>query len=341
MRPHTDPRPGHTGRAEHPRVDVVVQRLVHSGLVDADRADEAGAVVRAALTAPLGGEAPLRRRLAEVAGYVGGALVVAAALVFLAEEWDALSTPGRVATLTVIGLVLFGAAAVARTGRTDAADRQVRRRLSGALACGAVAALGSGVGVYVDAQVGDRSSVPWLSAWAAALLVAVAGYLLAHSALGHLVLAVCAYMVVNAAVEVAEQDSGVVLGLLTAALGLGWVVLAERHAWWERYVGLATGCALVLVGAQTPVLAADGAWVGYLLTASAAAAAVVLYTRSRALPYLVAAVAGITLVVPEALLDWTQGSLGPVGALLVTGVTLLGASLLGLRLRQEVGAPAQ
>ena len=52
-----------------------------------------------------------------------------------------------------------------------------------------------------------------------------------------------------------------------------------------------------------------------------------------------AVVAAITLVVPEALLDWTDGSLGTAGMLLATGVTLLVASLLGLRLRQEVGTP--
>ncbi|HWL97180.1 MAG TPA: hypothetical protein VNP20_07520, partial [Nocardioidaceae bacterium] len=57
----------------------------------------------------------------------------------------------------------------------------------------------------------------------------------------------------------------------------------------------------------------------------------------RAVPYLGAAVAALTLAVPEALLDWTDGSLGPVGVLLVSGVTLLVAGLLGLRLRKEVG----
>ncbi|HEX6485476.1 MAG TPA: hypothetical protein VF012_02095, partial [Nocardioidaceae bacterium] len=53
-------------------------------------------------------------------------------------------------------------------------------------------------------------------------------------------------------------------------------------------------------------------------------------------PYLAVGVVGVTLAVPEALLDWTEGSLGTAGVLLVAGVTLLGASLLGLRLRKEV-----
>ena len=60
-----------------------------------------------------------------------------------------------------------------------------------------------------------------------------------------------------------------------------------------------------------------------------------VYVAKRAWPYLLAGVAGVTLAVPEALLDWTEGSLGTAGVLLVAGVTLLGASLLGLRLHGE------
>jgi hypothetical protein len=53
-------------------------------------------------------------------------------------------------------------------------------------------------------------------------------------------------------------------------------------------------------------------------------------------PYLAVGVIGVTLAVPEALLDWTEGSVGAAGVLLVSGATLLAASLLGLRLRREV-----
>jgi len=42
----------------------------------------------------------------------------------------------------------------------------------------------------------------------------------------------------------------------------------------------------------------------------------------------------VVLVVPEALNDWTRGSLGSASALLVAGVALL-ASALGLRLHHE------
>ena len=45
-------------------------------------------------------------------------------------------------------------------------------------------------------------------------------------------------------------------------------------------------------------------------------------------------VIGATVVVPEFLYDVTDGSLGASGVLLVAGLTLLGGSLLGLRIRR-------
>jgi hypothetical protein len=45
----------------------------------------------------------------------------------------------------------------------------------------------------------------------------------------------------------------------------------------------------------------------------------------------------MTLVVPEALHDWTNGVRVPRGSLLIAGLTLLAASAIGLRLRREVG----
>jgi hypothetical protein len=43
--------------------------------------------------------------------------------------------------------------------------------------------------------------------------------------------------------------------------------------------------------------------------------------------------------VPEAVADWTDGSLGAVGGVLLTGVTLLIASATGYRLRADQGRP--
>jgi hypothetical protein len=76
-------------------------------------------------------------------------------------------------------------------------------------------------------------------------------------------------------------------------------------------------------------------WLGYLLTLLVVVGGVALYLGKVAWPYLAAAVIGVTLVVPEAVSDWTDGSLGVVGGVLVAGVTLLLASFAGFRLRDE------
>jgi hypothetical protein len=51
----------------------------------------------------------------------------------------------------------------------------------------------------------------------------------------------------------------------------------------------------------------------------------------------VVGVVALATVVPEAVLHYTHGSLGAGAALLVVGLSIVGASVLGLRLRHEVG----
>jgi hypothetical protein len=92
-----------------------------------------------------------------------------------------------------------------------------------------------------------------------------------------------------------------------------------------------------VIGAQMTVFTDQGTnWFGYLVLAAVAVGAFGMYVARPAWPYLAAGVVALTLVVPEALLDWFDDALGPAGALLVAGVTLLAASLAGLRLRKEV-----
>ncbi|MGH3331980.1 MAG: hypothetical protein ACRDPJ_11835, partial [Nocardioidaceae bacterium] len=126
-----------------------------------------------------------------------------------------------------------------------------------------------------------------------------------------------------------------VFGLVVLAIGLVWLALAEKGVWREVLVARVIGAAIAVIGAQIP-LGSDTAWVAYVATALVAAAGFAMYVVTRAWPYLAVGVVGVTLAVPEALLDWFEGAMGPAGVLLAAGVTLLAASLLGLRLRQEV-----
>jgi len=74
----------------------------------------------------------------------------------------------------------------------------------------------------------------------------------------------------------------------------------------------------------------------YALTAAVAAAGYAGFVLTRGWPVLVAGVIATTLVVPEALHDWTEGSVSVAGALLMAGLTLLAASAVGLRLSKSV-----
>jgi hypothetical protein len=101
----------------------------------------------------------------------------------------------------------------------------------------------------------------------------------------------------------------------------------------EVTVARALGVATTLFGAQAPVLDGRHSWLGYLLTVLVAVVGIAVYLRRADWPYLAGAVIAVTLVVPEAVSDWTGGSLGAVGGVLVTGVTLLVASYAGYRVR--------
>ncbi len=325
----------------------VVRALVGAGLVEATRSDEAEAVVRATLdqSAPVGGpgtSTPLRRRMAEIAGYVGGAFVVGAAVLFFSQTWNDLGLAAQVGLLlgSALVLALSGAGFVrAAGGRAMLAmpEEDVRRRLTSVLLTAAAACTAFAVGLLLDdALPGDEELVMMLAALTAAALV-LGGYLVAPTTVGQLGTAFALFMAVPAGLGAlgADDVSTLPFGLIVLTLGVLWLVAAERGLWHETLSARLIGLAFAVLGAQLPVFD-DRAWIGYLLTAVVAALAFWKYVGTRAWPYLAAGVVAVTLAVPEALDDWFGGSLGAAGLLLATGVTLLVAALLGLRLRQEV-----
>ena len=322
----------------------VVGALVTAGLVDATRSQEAESVVSRTLGTGAGVPAGRRRSgLVEVAGYAGGALVVAALGLFLATEWSSLSEAGQVATLGVMALVLAAAGVtVSRVGggyeEMRAGDDDVRRRLASALVTSGAVAAGVAVGVQTEIIADDFSSWPILTGALTILVLAVAGYAYVASAFGQVVVAAAGVTsIINALVVLTDtEDSTTWQGVLIVAFALLWMVTTEAGWFREPVVARAIAVAMALFGAQLPLFGGDARGLAYGLTAAVAALGFGLYLRTASWPYLVAGVAGITLVVPEAIIDWTDGSLGVAGAVLVAGLTLLAASLAGLRVRKEV-----
>ena len=321
---------------------VVVTALVGAGLIDPARQDEAGAVARSALERTEStASAPMRRRMAEIAGYVGGAFVVGAAILFFSSTWTDLSLNQQVGLLLGTAALLVAAGAgfvVSAGGRTAlrAPEESVRRRLTSVLLTGAAAATAFGVGLLLSDSMANEELAVMLAALTAAV-VALVGYLVAPTTVGQIGTAVATFMMIPTGLGAIGRDEPSMLsfGMIVLGLGAAWLVAAERHLWHETLPARLIGCALAVLGAQLPV-ADERAWIGYLATAVVGAIAFWLYVSTRAWPYLATGVLAVTLAVPEALNDWVGGSLGAAGILLATGVTLLVAALLGLRLRQEV-----
>ena len=322
----------------------VVEALVAAGLLDPTVRAESVSVVNGALAAepPL---APARgtSHLVEVVAYLGAALVLAAGALFLVQEWGSLAFAARVSLLAVVALVLVVAGSLVSRVPAGAAPlrdatQDLRRRLAGTLLTGAALAVAFLVGHVVDQLTNPQfPDIYWpaVAGAGAGVLVAAVGHRVAPTAAG--VVGILAGLVTATVTLVDDIDTvgsqGDAIGVALALLGIGWLVLTERGYFRELVVARSLGVALMLLAAQIPVLDGSHQWLGYLLTALVAAGGIAVYLGKAAWPYLAVAVLAVTLVVPEAVADWTEGSLGATGGVLVAGITLLVASFAGYRLR--------
>ena len=325
-------------------VPEVVSALESAGLVDASRRDDALRVVMDVLGAP---EKRVSSRvlLVEIAASVGGALVVASIGLFLGQYWARFTGLVQVMVLAGVAMVLVaGGVTVSRVGsgygEMRAGRDEIRRRLAAALLSAAAAAAGVAVGRLVALQVGDQvanESWPIVAGALTALVLTAAAYVYAPSVVGQLTMTVAIFMLITGGWSLLDQDQRVTLwpGLVFMAVGILWLAGAEGRLFLEVVEARAIGAVLTLFGAQFTLFSGDHDNLSYLLMLMVSVAAFAMYLRKVAWPYLVVGVIGVTLVVPEAVIDWTGGSLGPAGAVLVAGVTLLGASLAGFRVRKR------
>ncbi len=331
--------------------DHVVDALIAERFVDPDARQDSIAVVARVLGSverrpPGASVASTRRRLpqlVEVVAYLGGALVLAAGGLFLVQQWGGLGFGARVALLAVVTAVLAVAGAVsARVPAGQPALREVtqdmRRRLAGTLLTGAALAV-SFLVAYVLDELEDfgYSDVYWPAVAGAAVGVftAAVAYRIAPTALGLVAMMAGLVTVAVNVVETLDRNQGDATGILLFLIGAAWLGLTEMGVFREVTAARALGVTTALVGAQVPVIDGTHSWLGYVLTVLVAVVGIAVYLGRVAWPYLAGAVLAVTLVVPEAVADWTDGSLGAVGGVLVAGVTLLVASYAGYRVRAE------
>jgi hypothetical protein len=316
-------------------VAAALDDLVADGTLTEEQAARVAARLRAAAPGERAESAP-RTRLAEVAGYLGAALLLGAAALFLGTEWDDLGENGRVAVLATVAIVLLvvgGALAATAQGSLAALRRAVdsaRRRVVSATWTVAAAAAGMAAGLVADSSEVVVGAV-------AAVVVAAVTYAAVPGLVGQVGLLAGTVVLVTAVVETVGDDSesAAAYALAHAGLGVAWVAAGAAGLLISREAALASGLALVLFGGQLPVLSDEAEPLGYAITAALAVGGFAGFLVLRSWSVLVAGVVATTLVVPEALYDWTDGSLSAAGSMLVAGVTLLAASAAGLRLRRE------
>lgn len=328
-KPRAMPKPmtGENGLGLSSRQRAGLQRLVDRGVLTPDQAE----LVRGELDPERAADARRGGGLWEVLGYVGGALVLGGASLVVGMSWDDLARAARVALLAAATLALIGTGVGIAGGPREVrafADREPspRTRITGVLfvLASCTAALAVGSAVHVDGS---------LPATATGLLVAVLGYAATRglpalvAALGFSV-GVCLAAVYE---WFAVTTTPLTVGLV--ALGALWAGLATAGALRHRRAALGGGVLIALVGAQQPV-GTGQPWWGYGLTLLIAVLCFGAYLYARSPVLLALGVLGVTVAVPEAVWDWTDGALsGPVTVLLV-GVVFLAASAAGWRLRR-------
>lgn len=301
---------------------AALRGLTADGVISAEQER----AVRAALAG--GGRAPVRRgeQVVEVVGYVGGGLLLGGAALLVGASWDDLGRSGRVTLLVATTLVLIVAGVVIAGGPQAVLGSRatpVRHRVVGVLFAlsSATAALAAGVAV---------ESRDFLVGGSVGLVVAVAAYAVVRAAVCLLAAAVSSALVVGALVGELTAETPLTVGLALFGLGAVWFGLAVGRVVRHRGLAFAVGAVIALIGAQQPF--GTSGW-SYAMTAALALASFALYLREQVIVLVVAGVVATTVVVPQAVWDWTDGAVSGGWLLLVGGSVLLVASGVGLRLR--------
>jgi hypothetical protein len=314
-------------------------RTVMDALGSAPAADEATPPVPAARPA-------LTRRLAEVGAYLGAALVVAAGIVVVAQQWVDMTYGSRVGVMVGTSLVLIAAATgllLFCRGRTwdDVPNGDALRRLSGTLyALSALAVYGTVLVAMLSGQTevsDDEAAMAFLVAGLGALVVLLIARLRADTPLGELGLVASSVAVVMAGVQLWIPDQPVTIQWTLLAVGLGWALVGTYTSLMRHHIlTTALGLLLALFGAAT---IAEQPWSHRLALLTLIAVALAVYLTRPTWPYIaVATVAAVVLTV-----TWVGEAVGAAMALLAAGVVVLvlagGALYLHMHRKAEGAQP--
>jgi hypothetical protein len=328
-------------------LSVTLRRLVADGVLSVEQAgriSDTYAEVRASAAVPT---RSAQGRLPEVVGYLGGALVFTAGIVFVAQQWRDLSTWSRFSIAAgASALLLALAVVVIRTapGRPvslRAGGDDGRRRLAGVSIV-----LAAPLAALALAVLGEDGADDWLlPAALLATVLAILALAVAPGTLPTLGSGVGLILSAYAFLDAIDRSERIASLLILLALAITWIIIAPRVS---RTPVLALMLGLLLaveqgfVGAVSSVRPREvgGAWlvpIGYGTLGALIALGIAFFVRGRPWPWAVAAALAAAALVGTLADD----ALGPVAAAFITGVVLLLMSALLLRRRRSpTAAPA-
>ena len=296
-----------------PPLRDVLGRAVAAGILTAEQA--------AAVAALDTEQTATTRRgavLAEVLGYVGGALAVVAALFLGAELWDELGRWPRVLLLGAVALAcLVGGADLA--GRDGAPGR-----LGGFLWAAAVVAVAGTAGVGSDVLLVVEPGTSALVAAVAALVVAAVIWWRHPAVLQHVATFLAGAAVLLTALDRIGDGSFDWGGPLLWGYGLVWLGASAARVWRPADPGWVLGAAAVVVG---PLFAQSGRAAWLVVGSLCAAALVVAGVRARRSWVAAVGIAGVFVSVPLAVAELFDARLGPLVGILAVGLALVGAAV--------------
>lgn len=309
-------------------LDDLLARWVEDGLLSPEQADR----IRAAEAAA---DRPARPRavslVAEGLGYVGGVLVLVAAVTVAARYWSGMGVAGRLGTVA-------GAAALLVAAGAAAPGAPAGRRLRALTWAAAVVAAGGAAGLLGDEGLGLEGETVGVLAGVVATVVALALAALHRTALQRTAVLAAAAFTAGTVAAALPRGDGDAAGLAVWGVGAAWLVLGwggvlgrDRT---DRVVADLAGGAAVLIG----TLAGVGSDTGTVLAVVTVLVLVTAGVLVRDLVLLGVGAFATLVLVPVVVSRWFPDTLAAPAALLVVGVLLVAAALVAARRRPAAGS---
>jgi predicted membrane protein DUF2157 len=313
--------------AESPALPELREQLARwtaTGLIEADQAQRIEAAERERLVVSPGRRLPL---VAEVLGYVGAVIAIAAASVTIHQFWKNVPAPAELAFAAAVAIGLLAAGAATRAGSEPALARL--RSVLWLLATASVTAFAA-VLTHRYLHMPDHDvAVISAAAWTAC---AIPLWWQTRSALQHLAAFGGAIALTETGLD--QLDPGIGnfgYGLALWVIAALWAAGAYRGYLPPRTAGVLLSAAGLLAGAIISMDDAAGQALAVLTVAGLLTAGII----TRRVPVIIIGAIGVVYAVPDIANRYLPGSVGAPLAVAVTGIVLLGIALWLARTRRS------